>query len=218
MGTELTNRALIFGAAPCTCWAFLRPYLERWLPCPVLCADGGSVNAAAAGLKADFLIGDWDSGGLRRIASPALRFPAEKDLSGPGGRGRPRLGRGARNLLLCGCTGGRLDHTTSNLMLLEHVAEQGCQALLIDSDNEVRLLEGETLVLENFPSYRYLSLIPLDRQITGVTLRGVKYPLTGARLKRGSTFSVSNEPASDCITITVETGRVLLIRSQRTDA
>lgn len=217
MGTELTNRALIFGAAPCTCWAFLRPYLERWLPCPVLCADGGSVNAASAGLKADFLIGDWDSGGSPSNRIPCVTLPAEKDLTDLEAAVDHASAMGARNLLLCGCTGGRLDHTTSNLMLLEHVAEQGCQALLIDSDNEVRLLEGETIVLENFPSYRYLSLIPLDRQITGVTLRGVKYPLTGARLKRGSTFSVSNEPASDCITITVETGRVLLIRSQRTD-
>ena len=50
------------------------------------------------------------------------------------------------------------------------------------------------LRLANRPPYRYLSLIPLDRTLTGVTLRGLKYPLTDARLTRGDTLSVSNEP------------------------
>ena len=73
MGTEM-KRALLFGSVPCGDGAFLRPYLDGggWT---VFCADGGVRNARAAGLRPDYLIGDW---GLRRCAggpmSPASRF------------------------------------------------------------------------------------------------------------------------------------------------
>lgn len=72
-----------------------------------------------------------------------------------------------RELLLCGCTGGRLDHTASNLVLLEWIADHGGRALLVDADNEVRLLDSGVLRLTNRPCYHYLSLVPLDRRVTG---------------------------------------------------
>ncbi|MFQ9917074.1 MAG: thiamine diphosphokinase [Flavonifractor plautii] len=120
-----------------------------------------------------------------------------------------------RELLLCGCTGGRLDHTASNLVLLEWIADHGGRALLVDADNEVRLLDSGVLRLTNRPCYHYLSLVPLDRRVTGVTLRGLKYPLTDAVLTRGDTLSVSNEPLGDEVEICLSAGRALLIRSQR---
>ena len=118
-------------------------------------------------------------------------------------------------MILTGCIGGRLDHTASNLALLEWIAGRGGDALMLDGDNEVRFWGGGTLILPNRPAYRYLSLIPLDREIEGVTLRGVKYPLTEHRLFRGDTLSVSNEPTGEESMITVRSGRVLVVRSQR---
>ena len=70
-------------------------------------------------------------------------------------------------------------------------------------------------MLEDAPHYHYLSIIPLDKTIKGVTLRGVKYPLEGADIIRGDTLTVSNEPAAPVMEITVEQGAVLVIRSQR---
>ena len=110
---------------------------------------------------------------------------------------------------------GRLDHTASNLVLLEWIADHGGRALLVDADNEVRLLDSGVLRLPNRPCYHYLSLVPLDRRVTGVTLRGLKYPLTDAVLTRGDTLSVSNEPLGDEVEICLSAGRALLIRSQR---
>ena len=62
MGAEGNKRAVIFGSMPCGDGAFLRPYLAEgdWT---VFCADGGVRSARSAGLKPDYLIGDWDSGG-----------------------------------------------------------------------------------------------------------------------------------------------------------
>ena len=214
MGAE-GKRAIIFGSMSCGDGAFLRPYLEdgEWV---VICADGGIRSARDAGLRPDYQIGDWDSGGAPEPGVPCVTLPVEKDMTDLQAAAEQALDMGCRELLLCGCTGGRLDHTASNLVLLEWIAGRGGLPVMVDEDNEVRFLEGPVeLRLTNRPPYRYLSLIPLDRTLTGVTLRGLKYPLTDARLTRGDTLSVSNEPQGSEITVSLASGRALLIRSQR---
>ena len=206
MGTEM-KRALLFGSVPCGDGAFLRPYLDGggWT---VFCADGGVRNARAAGLRPDYLIGDWDSGGAPEGDVPCITLPVEKDMTDLQAAVDQALELDYRELLLCGCTGGRLDHTASNLVLLEWIADHGGRALLVDADNEVRLLDSGVLRLTNRPCYHYLSLVPLDRRVTGVTLRGLKYPLTDAVLTRGDTLSVSNEPLGDEVEIETLKGSV----------
>ena len=211
---EEGKRGLIVGAAPWGGGRFLRPYLEqgRWM---IFCADGGYANAVSSGLNPDFLIGDWDSGRRPELDVPCLTLPAEKDLTDLQAAMEQALALGITDLLLCACTGGRLDHTASNLLLLEWLADRGGRGMIVDEDNEARLLEPGVFRVENVPRYHYLSLVPLDRRVTGVTLRGTRYPLEGAELKRGDTLSVSNEFAGPSAEISVEAGRALLIRSQR---
>ena len=213
MAAEGTH-GLIIGAAPWRDGGFLRPYLARgnWT---VFCADGGYANARSAGLAPDFLIGDWDSGQRPELDVPCVTLPVEKDVTDLQAAMDQALSLGIRDLLLCGCTGGRLDHTASNLLLLEWLADRGGRGMLVDEDNEVRLLEPGHHLVENAPRYHYLSLVPLDRAVTGVTLRGTKYLLEGAALTRGDTLSVSNEPVGPSVEILIGSGRALLIRSQR---
>lgn len=215
MAEKVTEYGLIIGAAPCAGLAFLEDYLEGkdWT---VICADGGLNTALAAGLRPDYLIGDWDSGGRPAEGIPWAQLPVEKDFTDLQAAAHWALERGINSLLLCGCTGGRLDHTASNLTLLEWIANQGGRAVMADGDNEVRLLEaGEPLTLADLPHYHYLSVIPLDRTVKGLTLRGVKYPLEGAEVTRGDTLTVSNEPAAPVMELFAAQGRALVIRSQR---
>ena len=209
MGTQV-KRAVLFGSAPC---GDVSAYLTGEEV--VICADGGIRNARAAGLRPDWLIGDWDSGGAPEEGVPCITLPVEKDMTDLQAAADEALSMGCTELLLCGCTGGRLDHTASNLVLLEWIYDRGGRAMIVDGDNEVRLLDSEAVRLEGGPQYRYLSLVPLDRTVTGVCLRGTKYPLEGAALTRGDTLSVSNEPAGDVQEISIAQGRALLIRSER---
>ena len=87
--------------------------------------------------------------------------------------------------------------------------------MIVDEDNEVRLLLPGSFLVEDEPHYHYLSLVPLDRTVSGVTLKGMKYPLERADLTRGDTLSISNEPRQRVMEITITEGRALLIRSQR---
>lgn len=132
MGTEM-KRALLFGSVPCGDGAFLRPLSGRWRMDGLLCRRRGTqrpCGRTAAGLSDRRL-------GLRRCAGgrcPCITLPVEKDMTDLQAAVDQALELDYRELLLCGCTGGRLDHTASNLVLLEWIADHGGRALLVDAD------------------------------------------------------------------------------------
>ncbi len=211
MAVEMT--ALIFGASPCGSWDFL----HRACPKPelVIAADGGVKWARAAGYEPDLLVGDWDSGGKPEEGITSVSLPPEKDLTDLQAGAELALERGFRRVIFTACVGGRLDQTMASVGLLEWLYERGAEGLVLDEGNEVRFWDGSPLTLAREESRRYLSIVSLDRSAQGVTLRGVKYPLSGATLTRGDTLSVSNEITEAQGHLSAEGGRFLVIRSQK---
>ena len=205
--------ALIFGACPEPEWDFLRQSCPS--PHLVLAADGGIRWAVAAGYRSDVIIGDWDSGGGPLEGAEVISLQPEKDLTDLQAAAEVALERGCTRIILTACLGGRLDQTLGNLGLLEWLASRGIEAFLLGSGNEARFWDGSVLEIERDDRYRFLSLIPLDERIIGVTLRGVKYPLEGAALTRGDTLSISNEVLAPRAVLSAEKGRMLVIRSQK---
>lgn len=205
------RRAVIFGSAPCESWSFLEQYLrgDEF----VIAADGGRRQAEQAGLTVDWYVGDGDSGGSPQ-GLPSVVLPEEKDWTDLEAAVFHALGMGYDELLLTGCSGGRFDHYLSSCFLLEEISRRGAAALLVDGMNEIRFLSaGETRV-ENVPPYHYLGLLPLDRVVKGVSIRGTKYLLREHDVCRGSTLTVSNEilPGHQA-EITIQEGSALLVRS-----
>lgn len=211
MAEEMT--ALIFGACPCPDWSFLKELCPD--PGLVIAADGGVHQARAAGYRPHLLVGDWDSGGAPEAEIPSYSLPAEKDLTDLQAAMELCLERGVRRVVLTACLGGRLDQTAANLGLLEWFADRGGEALAVDSGNEARFWDGRELILPRQERYRFLSILPLDRVITGVTLEGVKYPLKEATLHRGDTLTVSNEITAPRARLWAGEGQMLVIRSQK---
>lgn len=213
MGRRKGKAALIIGSAPIRDGRFLHHYYERGDT--VLCADGGRRQAETIGLKPDWYVGDGDSGGTPE-GLPALVLPVEKDTTDLESAVHYALAQGYQTLYLCGCTGGRMDHHLANCFLLEYIHQMGAQGFLLDEVNEITYLAPGHYSIENVPACKYLGLIPLDRCVTGITLRGVKYPLTQASLNRASALTVSNEILpGEGADITIGTGAVLLVRSER---
>lgn len=208
---EQVKRAILVGAAPDSDLSGAAVLFTQ--PCYVICADGGRAVAERWGLHPNWYVGDNDSGGTPE-GLPATLLPAEKDVSDLEMAVQQAISVGCQEIYLVSCFGGRADHSLANLGLLEQIHDLGAQGCLIDRDNEIRFLAPGTYRVENVPRYRYLGLIPLDAQITDVTLKGVKYPLSHFTLRRGSTRSISNEILpGQTAEITIGAGRVLLIRS-----
>ena len=61
--------------------------------------------------------------------------------------------------------------------------------------------------------YTYFSLIPIDRVMREITIRGAKYPLERRDTFRGDSLTVSNEWKNDPVELRFTGGCCYLIRS-----
>lgn len=205
---------IIIGAAPETSLSFLdRALVARSF---VFAADGGYLTAKREGISIDFWIGDMDSAGGRPMESdiPCTVLPCEKDFGDVHTAVNAALSKGIREIYLVGCSGGRVDHYLANLALLEHIANAGGEAVLLDAQNAVRFLHPGTYTVPRDARFSYLSLLALDETVCGVTLSGLKYPLCNATLFRAVPIGISNEWVADEATISIAKGRTLLIFSE----
>ena len=207
----------IFGSVPITDTRFLRRYRVAAQNLLVICADGGLFNARKAGLRPDVLIGDEDSGGTARDDIFSLTLPKQKDETDLQACIDYALEHGCKTMYLFGCTGGRLDHFLANVYLLEYIKKRNARGVIADSDNEIFLHEGLTMMLQNKQWFDYVSLIPIDDEITGVTLHNMKYPLNMAAVRRDTPLGISNEPTAQSFEITVAHGQALVIFSRDAD-
>ena len=202
---------MIFGSVDYQNWDFLKKYRGK---VRVVCADGGLQLAKKAGFRPELLVGDNDSGGSADAKLPTVLLPTQKDVTDLQAAYRYCLEQGCREFIFTACTGGRQDHHLANLQLLEQAAKDGVRARIVDPDNEIRYFPGGTT---NFSccGFRYFSLLPIDEQLEGVSIRHAKYPLDQVRVHRGDSLTVSNEPLDGPVTVTVERGACWLIFSQR---
>lgn len=176
----------------------------------LICADGGYHLAHAAGLRVDLVVGDMDSLGVGPVEAELERHPAEKDESDLELALAAAARRGAREVVLLGALGGRLDHALFNLVAgLSYARELGLQARVSGSAAEVCLVDGE-LTLRGAEG-RTCSLLALSEEVAGVDLEGFRYPLVGGTLRRARSRGLSNVVTAEVARIRAGTGLLLLI-------
>lgn len=209
------SKCLVFGASGMDA-SLARGYYAENEPKLVLCADGGLCNARKAGLRPDAVIGDADSGGEAETESAVnIRLPREKDISDLQACLDYGLDQGASDFVLFGCSGGRPDHFLANVFLLEYLFRNSARGVLADEFGEIYFHAPGTRTFRDPGGFRYLSVLALSGEVTGVTLEGLKYPLCNAVLRRASTLGLSNEPLDGMpASVHTECGDALIIRSR----
>ena len=178
-------------------------------------ADSGYKNAEKLGVKIDFAVGDFDSFEQSNIGKDVeiITVPAEKDFTDTQLAVDVALSKEARDIVIIGGLSGRLDHTLSNLGILEKLYAMGVHAILADGNNRVRYINATSELIPR-SHYRYFSLLAADDKVKGVTIEGGKYPLKNAKLTRTTQFAVSNEIEKNCALISVKKGGIFIIESR----
>ena len=181
----------------------------------VIAADSGWSNAVTLGEHPTVLLGDFDSLGEKNIPKgvEVIRVPAEKDLTDTQLAVDLALSKGARDVVIIGGLSGRLDHTLSNLAILEHLEAMRVHCVITDGCNRVRFIRNNSTLIPR-GAYRYLSLIAADPVVKGVEIDGVKYPLKNAKLRRTHQYAVSNEIVGNCAFIAVKKGGLYIVESR----
>lgn len=180
----------------------------------IAAADGGANIARSCGVVPHLVVGDLDS-----VKSSTLTWFTS--------RRRPRtevvhltrqdntdlekaldlfLEWGVTRALLLGATGRRLDHTLGNLSVIWNYTQR--IAITVAGDDWTALPIG-TLKQVRAKRGTIVSIIPFGA-CSGVTLAGLRYPLTDAEMPVGS-IGLSNVVVRSPFSIRVREGNLLMV-------
>lgn len=186
----------------------------------VICVDGGLDKAEKLEISPNVIIGDFDSvkkNTLEYYKKSGLlieEFPPEKDYTDMDLAVEYAVNKGFSEIVLLGASGTRLDHTLANIMLIEKFYKKNIKIKLIDNNNIVQTIsDNDKLCIEKKEGC-FLSIIPLSDEITGITLKGFKFPLNDVTVKRGETRCISNEVEDTYGEIEIKTGSCVVIISK----
>ena len=128
-----------------------------------IAADSGYKNAEKLGVKIDFAVGDFDSFAESKIGKDIeiITVPAEKDFTDTQLAVDVALSKEARDIVIIGGLSGRLDHTLSNLGILEKLYAMGVRVILADGNNRVRYINATSELIPR-SHYRYFSILAAD--------------------------------------------------------
>ena len=175
----------------------------------LLAADGGLRHLQALGLNPDGIIGDFDS--LGYIPQDARVFPVEKDDTDAMLAVRKGLELGYTEFLLYGSLDGpRLDHTVANFQTLQYLADHGATGYLIGKEYLATVVKDGRLCFDA-AAEGVVSVFCLGADASGVTLRGLKYPLEEGTLTAGFPLGVSNRFTGMASEISVKQGSLLVL-------
>lgn len=178
----------------------------------IYCADRGVEACLVAGLVPLELFGDCDSS-TEAVYAKAAALGSKVHSFNPA-KDDTDLQLLLQNLpagdiIATGIWGGRFDHLYSNVFtLLGAKKQRQCQVLLADERELMLLLDaGESVEMKLLQKAKAISLLPLTADVQ-VDLKGVRWPLTNARLKQLYPYAVSNEQADDKAYCTCNSGTV----------
>lgn len=175
----------------------------------LIAADGGYPHLLQAGLTPHLVIGDFDSApppqGLNTIT-----LPVEKDDTDTLAAIRLGLEKGYKQFELYGGTGGRLDHTLANIQCLDFLSRQGARGTLYAKDVALTCLRNGEITFDAGMEGT-LSVFSLTEACRGVTLEGLKYPLSDGTIHSHFPIGVSNSFTGRPARVAVKEGSLLVV-------
>lgn len=197
------------GRMPSDAWAGKMLALQK--NASIVAVDRGVATCRRLDLSPAVLLGDADSAANddwawgEAHAAHVERHPVEKDFTDT----QLALRHASQDdaiLLLTGAFGGRFDHAYSTMFSATQVKTP---CVLADERETIAYLHaGETLTLHCHTQPKAISLLPMTAAVTGVTAKGLHWPLKGATLTQVLPNAVSNvleADTRDC-TISIRSG------------
>ncbi|WP_321495552.1 thiamine diphosphokinase [uncultured Desulfobacter sp.] len=182
----------------------------------IIAADGGAVHLHHMGIAPQIIIGDLDSipqeilSCFKEKQIKIFKHPVRKDQTDMQLCMDYAIDHGCTNLVIMGATSTRLDHTLANIFLVRTLADQGIPTMILDACNDIHIVVSR-LTLSGRPG-DLISVIPISDRVTGLTLKGLEYPLLDQSLCMGATIGISNVFQQNNAEISLKSGAVLVIK------
>lgn len=192
----------------------------------LIAADRGLEALVSLGLRPNAVIGDFDSASKETIDQvnsfekeddiTVIRLNPVKDDTDTEAAVRFALENNEEpgDIYILGGTGSRVDHILGNISILGLGHEFGKKIILLDENNRIELLFESRTILKEEAFGDFVSLIPFGDEVTGLTLKGFKYPLKNGVLKGFNSLGISNEIVSKEAHISFDSGVLIMVQSK----
>lgn len=198
---------------------FLKSFLDNNKIDNIITADRGLETLDSINIIPNHILGDFDSINNKILKKyeekdfNIIRLNPIKDLTDTHEALKLAIEQKSSKIYILGALGKRFDHAIANIHILKEALEKNVECKIIDQNNEIRLITSGLTKIEK-DEYKYISLIPLTTEVTGITLKGFKYLLENAKLEIGHSIGVSNELEDISGTIEIKNGILILIKSK----
>lgn len=186
----------------------------------IIGVDKGLMFLYEHGINPNYIVGDFDSASgevleyYRGKNIPMRKFNPVKDASDTEIALRLCMDLRRKHILIIGGTGLRMDHTWANVQSLKLALDAGADARIVDSHNQIRLLNQDFVLRRAEAFGPYFSVFPLGMSVTDFNISGAKYPLSHHTLTPYNSLCVSNEFAGEKVEISFPYGEVILMETK----
>ena len=187
----------------------------------IIGVDRGLIFLHDHGIRPDYIVGDFDSVPRKLVTYyreeadvPIREFNPVKDASDTEIALRLCIGLRRREIWILGGTGNRIDHLWANVQCLQIALDAGAEARIVDSHNQIRLLDKGITLKRDEAFGPFFSLFPLELPVDDFSIKGAKYPLKNHILKPCDSLCVSNEFEEDEVEISFVYGHVILMETR----
>ncbi len=207
----IKSRCVIIGGGDCTVELLksnITPYDY------IICADSGYDYAVDAEIIPDLLIGDFDS--IKSIPDKVnkITLPVEKDVTDCVAAFNEGYKFGFKSFVLFGGTGGRFEHTFSNISLMASASKKNIEFIIIDNMHIFRSITNSKIKIQYKPNQQ-ISVFAYGSKAVGVTEKGFHYLLSDYTLDPfDCALGTSNDIVEDFGEISVKDGTLVIVETQ----
>ena len=184
----------------------------------IIGADGGCNHLFKMNITPNYIVGDLDS--IKREIIEYYenknvtfkRYPSHKDETDSEICIYLAKLLGADEIDIFATLGGRIDHTLANIGLMNYIKENNMKPRILTSEEEILMVKNETINLKGKKGDT-ISVISINGESKGVTLKKLEYPLDNATVNHLSPLGISNVMLEDECIISIKDGCALIIRN-----
>lgn len=186
----------------------------------IIAVDKGLEALHSINIVPQHIVGDFDSINKNVLdfyyntATVIHKYNSEKDYTDTDIALKLSIELGSINITIIGATGTRIDHVLANIHILAQALNNNINCSILDENNKIYLINSSTQIEKCLAYGNYVSLIPLTTTVTGITLKGFKYPLKNYTLEIGKSLGVSNEIVDNLATIELNKGTLIVVESK----
>mgnify|MGYP001135150501 FL=1 len=198
---------------------FAKKYLKSNKYDIIIAVDKGLETIDYLKLEPQYILGDFDSVNTKILEKyktqniKIIKLNPEKDLTDTHSAIDLALEIKSTEITILGAIGTRLDHTMANIHILKQALDKNIKAKIVNEKNEIELINKE-IIIKKDDNYKYVSIIPLTTNVTGITIEGMKYIINDYTLSIGDSLGVSNEQIDKEAKISIKTGILVVIKSK----